>query len=111
MKAKKIFGVIIVLSVVAVIASTVALNTSNVEKFGIIQTDYNGVHSSDYSFDINSYSIILEENEVFFRPPTDPVGDEPFSYKAPVDPYGDEPIVSNRGPENPVGDEPLNYGD
>jgi hypothetical protein len=52
MKAKKIFGIIIVLSVVAVIASTVALNSSNVEKYEMQFSDIKGVHSTEYTINL-----------------------------------------------------------
>ena len=112
MKAKKIFGVVIVLSVVAVIASTLALNTSNVEKFEIIQTDNIGVHSSDYGLDISDYiHVFTQDTDGAYRPPEYPVGDEPFSLKTPTNPVPDEPLgVYSRPPVNPVGDEPIAFG-
>ncbi|MCK5141408.1 MAG: hypothetical protein KAQ70_04380, partial [Candidatus Heimdallarchaeota archaeon] len=51
MKARKIFGVIFVISFVAVVASAVALNAPT-DKVIIEMSDHKGVHSTDYAFDL-----------------------------------------------------------
>ena len=94
MKAKKIFGVVFTISIIAVIASTIALNTSNVEQIKIEQNDTIGVHSYDYSFD---------------KGPDSGYPDEPIGglEKGPDNGYPDEPIGAIRGPENGYPDEPI----
>ncbi len=86
MKAKKIFGVIIVLSVVAVIASTVALNTSNFDKIEYQFIDSKGVHTSEYTIDL-------------VRDPVNGEIDQPVGqiYKDPVNGEIDQPVgqISN----------------
>ena len=99
MKAKKIFGVIIVLSVVAVIASTVALNTSNVDKYEMQFSDIKGVHSTEYTIDL-------------IKGPDDGQIDTPvqgISDKGPDDGQIDTPVqgIYEKGPDDGQIDTPI----
>ena len=107
MKAKKIFGVVILISTIAVIASTVALYSDNVEKYEIIQTDQVGVHSSDYSWDLNDLAVLIDHHGP--KGPDNGYPDEPIgANKGPDDGYIDEPIGGlTRGPDNGYPDEPI----
>ena len=81
MKAQKIFGVIFVVSVLAVIVSTVALTTTNKEIVEI-NSDVKGVHTTEYTMDL-------------IRGPVDGQTDTPIqgvSDKGPVDGQTDTPI-------------------
>ena len=79
MKARKIFGVIFVISFVAVVASSIALNAPT-EKLVIEMSDHKGVHCTDYAFDL--------------RDPTGGFPDEPIGGldKDPTGGFPDEPI-------------------
>ncbi len=94
MKAKKIFGVILVISFVAVVASAVALNAPT-DKVIIEMSDHKGVHCTDYTFDL------IKDPEGF---PDEPIGIQK------EDPTGfpDEPI-GGLNKEDPTGfpDEPI----
>ena len=94
MKAKKIFGVIFVISFVAVVASAVALNAPT-DKVVIEISDHKGVHCTDYSFDLIKDPAGFPDEPIGIQK-EDPAGfpDEPIGGLFKADPAGfpDEPI-------------------
>ncbi len=98
MKAKKIFGVVLVLSVLAVVLSTVALTTTNKEIIEI-NISNKGVHTSEYTFDL-------------IKGPDDGQTDTPLqgiTDKGPDDGQTDTPLqgITDKGPDDGQTDTPL----
>ena len=100
MKARKIFGVIFVISFVAVVASAVALNAPT-DKVIIELSDHKGVHCTDYTFDLIKDPAGGFPDEpiggLFKEDPAGGFPDEPIGglFKAdPTDGFPDEPIGS-----------------
>jgi hypothetical protein len=97
MKAKKIFGVIFVISFVAVVASSIALNAPT-GKLVIEMSDHKGVHCTDYTFDLREDPTGGFPDEpiggLFKEDPTGGFPDEPIGglFKDPTGGFPDEPI-------------------
>jgi len=96
MKARKIFGVIFVISFVAVVASAVALNAPT-DKVIIELSDHKGVHCTDYTFDLIKDPTSGFPDEPIgglFKDPTSGFPDEPIGglFKDPTSGFPDEPI-------------------
>ena len=99
MKARKIFGVVIVVSILAVVASTIALTTLDKEIIEIQYGEGKGIHSAEYTIDL-------------LKDPTNGETDQPLTiYKDPLNGETDQPVGQIfEDPLNGETDQPTGNG-